>query len=317
MRKLIMVVLVGAFMLAGFAAYAQEGLILGFPAQTEQEAKLAQEAFEKADKGNPDPTWKGQKFTVGVYSAGQRGAISGPMYFWRNKFEELTGATYDIVEIPFAELREKVFTDLMTGAGRYDVIINCSNYYGDYIQNDWIVPINQYFDDPRMPKWDRDSVAPAVANLMKWGDTWYGCNNDHDAQVLYYRRDIINDPKWQEEFKKEMGHDMPVALDTWEDVLEIAQFFHGKDWNEDGDRDNGITMHLKVAGQGYFHFMALSAPYVVTPNPGDDPAKVTKYHNVYWFDPETMEPLTFCLAMPCSVSPGVMWARYRKTRPNP
>jgi multiple sugar transport system substrate-binding protein len=75
----------------------------------------------------------------------------------------LTGATYDIVEIPFAELREKIFTDLQTGAGTYDVIINCSNYYGDYIFNDWIIPIDQYFDDPRLPKWDRESVAPAVA----------------------------------------------------------------------------------------------------------------------------------------------------------
>jgi multiple sugar transport system substrate-binding protein len=213
------------------------------------------------------------------------------MYFWRNKFEELTGATYDIVEIPFAELREKIFTDLQTGAGRYDVIINCSNYYGDYIANDWIVPIDKYFNDPRMPKWDRASIAPAVANLMKWGDHWYGANNDHDAQVLYYRKDIINSPKWQAEFKKAKGHDMPVKMDTWEDVLEICDFFNGKDWNGDGKPDHGITLHLKVGGQGFFHFMALSAPYVVIPFPGNPPTKVTRYHNVYWFDPQTMTPL--------------------------
>ena len=113
--------------------------------------------MDAADKGQPDPAWKGQKFTIGVYSAGQRGAISGPTYFWRNKFEELTGATYDIVEIPFAEMREKIFTDFQTGAGKYDVIINCSNYYGDYIANDWIQPLDKYFNDPRMPKWDRES----------------------------------------------------------------------------------------------------------------------------------------------------------------
>ena len=269
----------------------EQVLISGFPTTDENEAKTALAAFEAADKGHPDPAWKGKKFTIGVYSGGQRGPISGPLYFWRPKFEELTGATYDIVEIPFAELREKIFTDLMTGAGNYDVIINCSNYYGDYILNDWVVPIDQYFDDPRFPQWDRDSVAPAVAALMKWGDTWYGGNNDHDAQVLYYRRDIIEDPEWQAAFEAEMGHPMPVAMDTWEEVLEIAKFFNGKDWNKDGDPDNGIALHLKVGGQGFFHFMAISAPYVVIPYPGDPPTKVTKYHNVYWFDPETMEPL--------------------------
>jgi multiple sugar transport system substrate-binding protein len=266
-------------------------MISGFPAANEQEAATAQAAFEQADKGRPDPAWRGQKFTVGVYSAGQRGAVSGPLYFWRNKFEELTGATYDIVEIPFAELREKIFTDLQTGAGRYDVIINCSNYYGDYIANNWVLPIDKYFNDPRMPKWDRDSIAPAVANLMKWGDRWYGTNNDHDAQVLYYRKDIIESPKWQAAFKKEKGHDMPVKMDTWEEVLEICEFFNGKDWNEDGKPDHGITLHLRVGGQGFFHFMALSAPYVVIPNPTEPITKVTKFNNVYWFDPVTMEPL--------------------------
>ena len=265
--------------------------ILGFPAATELEAKTAQAAFNAADKGKPDPAWKGKKFTIAVYSAGQRGAISGPLYFWRNKFTELTGATYDIVEIPFAELREKIYSDFTTSAYKYDVIINCSNWYGDAIANDWIQPIDKYFNDPRMPKWDRASIAPAVANLMKWGEHWYGTNNDHDAQVLYYRRDILSDPKWQAQFKQEMGRDMPVAMDTWEDVLEIAKFFNRKDWNGDGKPDNGISLHLKVGGQGFFHFMALSAPYVVTPYLGQPPTKVTKYHNVYWFDPETMEPL--------------------------
>jgi len=265
--------------------------INGFPTTDKNEAKTAQAAFEAADKGKPDPAWKGKKLTIGVYSAGQRGAISGPLYFWRPKFEELTGATYDIVEIPFAELREKVTTDLSTGTGTYDIITNCSNFYGDYIYNDWILPIDPYFEDARFPKWDRESIAPAVANLLKWGDHWYGGNNDHDAQILYYRKDIIEDPKWQAEFKKEMGHDMPVAMDTWEDVLEIAKFFNKKDWDGDGSPDDGITLHLKVAGQGYFHYMALSAPYVVIPAPGDDPTKVDKYHNVYWFDPETMDPL--------------------------
>jgi len=264
---------------------------LGFPGATELEAKTAQAAFEKADKGKPEAAWKDQKFTIAVYSGGQRGPISGPLYFWRNKFTELTGATYDIVEIPFAELREKIFSDFTTGAHKYDVIINCSNWYGDAIANDWIQPIEKYFDDPRMPKWDRDSIAPAVRNLLQWGVHWYGTNNDHDAQVLYYRRDIINDPKWQEEFKKEKGHDMPVAMETWEDVLEIAQFFNGKDWNGDGKPDNGIALHLKVGGQGFFHFMALSAPCIVISYPGEPPTKVDKYHNVYWFDPETMEPL--------------------------
>ncbi|MDI3525549.1 MAG: multiple sugar transport system substrate-binding protein [Candidatus Atribacteria bacterium] len=268
----------------GFLALAQEET-------SELELQTAEAAFQAADKGNPDPAWQGQKFTIGVYSAGPRGAISGPLYFWRPFFEKLTGATYDIVEIPFGELREKIFIDLMTGTGYYDVIIGPSWFYGDYVSNGWIVPIDKYFDDPRMPKWDRDSILLPIRELLQWKGTWYGFNNDHDGQVLYYRRDILTDPKWQELFKQEKGYDLPVPPRTWEEVYDVCDFFNGKDWNGDGEKDYGITMHLKVGGQGFFHFMALSAPYVVSPAPGDDPTKVTRYHNVYWFDPETMEPL--------------------------
>jgi multiple sugar transport system substrate-binding protein len=291
MKRIIVLICVFAVCSLGAAVVGWAQMINGFPAANQQEADLAQAAFDKADKGKPDPAWKGQKFTIGVYSAGQRGAVSGPVYFWRNKFQELTGATYDIVEIPFAELREKIFTDLQTGEGKYDIIINCSNYYGDYIANDWILPIDKYFNDPRMPKWDQKSISPAVASLYKWGDHWYGGNNDHDAMIMYFRKDIINDPKWQAAFKKETGHAMPVKMDTWDDVYEICKFFNGKDWNGDGKPDHGITLHLKVGGQGFFHFMALSAPYVVIPNPGKPATKVDRYHNVYWFDPVTMEPL--------------------------
>ncbi len=82
---------------------------------------------------------------------------------------------------------------------------------------------------------------------------------------------------------------MPTSLATWDEVLDIARFFNGKDWNEDGKPDYGMSMHLKVGEQGFFNFLALSAPYVVHPAPGPDPAKVTRYHNVYWFNPETMD----------------------------
>jgi multiple sugar transport system substrate-binding protein len=226
-----------------------------------------------------------------VFAGGQRGPESGVLYFWRNKFTELTGATYDIVEIPYPELREKIYGDFTTGTHKYDVIINCSNWYGDAIANDWILPIDKYFNDPRMPKWDRESIAPVIAKLYQWGGHWYGGNSDHDAHILYYRKDLIESPKWQAEFKRQMGHDMPAAMDTWEDVLEIAKFFNGVEWNGPGKPHHGISLHLKVGGQGFFHFTSLSAPYTVLPNPGPDPKKIDKYHNIYFFDPDTMEPL--------------------------
>ena len=99
--------------------------------------------------------------------------------------------------------------------------------------------------------------------------------------------DVLNDPNWQAQFKEATGHDMVVPPKTWQQVLEISQFFAGKNWDDnDPDPEHGMVLHLKVGEQGHYHFQSLSAPFAITP--GD---KVDQYHNVYWFDPTDMTPL--------------------------
>jgi multiple sugar transport system substrate-binding protein len=139
--------------------------------------------------------------------------------------------------------------------------------------------------------WEPENVAAPLVTLMTWEGEWYGALNDGDAQMLYYRKDILEDPEWQAAYEAEVGEPMPFPIETWQDLLAICQFFSGKDWNGDGDPDDGISLHLAAGGQGMFHFMTLSAPFSITPAEGDDPTVVTKYDNIYWFDPDTMEPL--------------------------
>lgn len=255
------------------------------------EQQTADRAFAAADKGKPDPAWRGKKFTIATLASGPRGPLSGPLYFWRPYFEQMTGATYDVAEIPFGEFQAKIFTDLATGQGNYDAIVGPMFFMGDYIANDWIIPIDKYFTDPRMPKWDRASIAQPIRQLLQFGDRWYAFNNDHDGMVLYYRRDLFSDPRWRSAFRQQYGYDLPLQPSTWQQVVDIARFFNNKDWNGDGKNDYGITMHLKVGEQGFFNYLALAASFVVNPAPGSSPKQVTRYHNVFWFDPETMKPL--------------------------
>src|SRR5262249_38187718 len=139
----------------------------------------------------------------------------------------------------------------------------------------------------RFPKWSYDDMPPSLRNIYTWGGVGYGVRNDADGQVLYYRRDVLNDPKNQADFKAATGHDMVVPPKTWQPVLEIAQFFNGKNWDSgDPDPDSGVVLHLKVGEQGHYHFQSLSASFAITPGPTLD-----RYHNVYWFDPTDMTPL--------------------------
>jgi multiple sugar transport system substrate-binding protein len=229
----------------------------------------------------------GVTIRIATLAAGPEGVISGPVYKKAEEWSQLTGGSVEVAEIPFAEIHTKVMADLQTGVGNYDGFLAQAWFYGDYVAGDFIRPIDDYIDDPAYPQFANDEVLPAVANLLRWGDTQYAPPFDGDEIILWYRKDILADPKFQEEFRSEHDYDLPNPPQTIDELIDTAAFFQDRDWSGDGSPDYGIAMSLK-SGQGLAQnwYQSVAAPYAILP--GDT---VDQYHNVFWFDPETMEPL--------------------------
>ncbi|HIC87910.1 MAG TPA: extracellular solute-binding protein, partial [Anaerolineae bacterium] len=91
---------------------------------------------------------------------------------------------------------------------------------------------------------------------------------DGDFQMVYYRTDLL----------EEAGFDPP---ETWEDYLEIAKYFHGKDLNGDGDPDYGSCISKKRAAQAYWMVWSVAAGYLQSQGTAQGS----------FFDLETMKPL--------------------------
>jgi multiple sugar transport system substrate-binding protein len=218
---------------------------------------------------------------------GPRGAISGPLAAWAPVFEELSGAEVELALVPVTELYATMMLDLRQGAGRHDATFAAAFFYGELIDGGLVRPVDDLAADPRFPRWSYDALPPALRVLHTWGATGYGVPFDADGQVLYYRRDVLGDPAWQARFREEVGYDLPVPPRTWQQVLDIARFFDGKDW-DDGDRqaDRGMAMHLKPGEQGHFHFQSLAAAFAIAPGGDPDPR-----NTAFWFDPVDMRPL--------------------------
>ncbi|MDZ4766747.1 MAG: extracellular solute-binding protein [Chloroflexota bacterium] len=280
------------------AALAQDATFMGktaaelFPgAQTDLERDSAMTALLAANLPDGTSRFAGQTLTVAVQQAGARGGISGPYYFWRDAFEAATGATLDIVEIPQGQFYTTTEIDFQTSQNTYDVMNIGAWYLGNYITNNWIQPVEPYFGQEGYPVWEPDQVAAPIQELLKWQGTYYGVLNDGDAQQLYFRKDILDSPEWQAAFEAEMGMPLPNPPTTWQELLAVTSFFNGKDWNGDGDPDDGISLHLRSGGQGHFHYVSVAAPFVITPGEGDDVRAVSQFDNIFWFDPTDMTAL--------------------------
>lgn len=224
----------------------------------------------------------GKTVSVIVNAAGPDGPISGPLYEIRDEFEAATGGTLEIIETPDSEHFPKVINDATSGAGAYDTSLIGAWWLGDLVEGGYVLPIDDLYADSsdKFPQYDIEDMLPGIKKLMYYGGDMYVVPNDADGQVMYYRRDLIEDPAHMAAFKEVYGYDLKVPA-TWDEFRDVAEYFNGKDLNGDGTPDSGLTLHLKVGGQGMFHFMSFSAPFVIGPeNP-----------NSYWFNPETMEPL--------------------------
>jgi multiple sugar transport system substrate-binding protein len=143
-----------------------------------------------------------------------------------------------------------------------------------------IVEVAPFLKDPKYPYWDPDQFLPAIKRLYTWQGKLYGVLLDADAQILYYRKDVLGNQDYQEKFKSKLGYDLPNPPKTMQEMHDVASFFTGWDWNGDGKDDWGISLHAKVNQQGFFHFLTLAAPYVISPS--------NKY---FYFNPEDMKPL--------------------------
>lgn len=220
--------------------------------------------------------------SVIVNAAGPDGPISGPFYEVRDEFEAATGATLEIVETPDSEHFPKLMTDVTSGTGAYDASIAGAWWVGDLAEGDYILPLDEYYNDTtgKFPQWDIEDVLVGPKKLLTYGGNLYMVGNDHDGQVMYYRSDLFADETHKAAFNEAYGYELKVP-ETWDEFRDAAEYFNGKDLNGDGTPDNGLTMHLKVGGQGMFHFMSFAAPFVIGP---DNP-------NLFWFDPADMTPL--------------------------
>jgi multiple sugar transport system substrate-binding protein len=207
-------------------------------------------------------------------------AIGSPLLELKAEFEAATGGTLDVVRRPYGELFSTLMADLTAGTGKFDACIAGAWWLGDLVESNYLLPYDAFHKSPRFPAWDIEQVLPGPRSLLQYGGHKYMVANDHDGQVMYYRRDLLADPKHRAAFQQKHGYPLRVPA-TWDEFRDVAAYFNGQDLNGDGEPDHGVVLPLRADAQAMFNYMSLSAPFVIGPsNP-----------RLYWFDPATMKPL--------------------------
>src|ERR1700741_2503970 len=254
-------------------AYAAGENMVDSAPEAPNESPITKERIEFLKK----KPYKGQTINILVLKA----TVGDGLKYWVPKWEEETGGKVNVAEVPIDTLHQQIFSDLQT-THRYDAYMTGAWFYGDFFvpKEPYIIEVAPYLKDPKYPSWNPDDWLPSMKTLYSWQGKVYGVLFDGDCQILYYRRDVLGKPENQSKFKDKLGYDLPSPPKTTKEMHDVATFFTGWDWNGDGKDDWGISLHAKVNEQGFFHFLTLAAPYVVSQN--------NKY---FYFNPDDMKPL--------------------------
>ena len=150
-----------------------------------------------------------------------------PINYSGPKWEKLTGIKVNVVEVPTDQMFTKIMQDYRSGAAAYDALNVIPSWMPDLVRAGALEQL-----DPFVQKYsyadELQDIAPAYRdNQMKVDGKIYGFPDDGDVMLLYYRKDIFEDPKMQEAFKAKFGYDLAPPTD-WKQFAEIGQFITDK-----------------------------------------------------------------------------------------
>lgn len=189
-------------------------------------------------------------------------AIAGPIKAEVALFEEKTGAKVRIVSPSWDDMIPKIKESLHDDKINYDVFVIFSSWAGSILSNNHALEINDEIQ--KQLEWD-DILPIYKENVLSWNNKYYFFPYDGDSINLYYRKDIFSNSKYQQKFLKEYGYTLDVPK-TWNEYHDIAQFFSGWDWDNDGKIEYGIA-EPRIKGYGtMLQFFARAASYAKYPN---------------------------------------------------
>lgn len=156
------------------------------------------------------------------------------------EFEEATGITINVDEIPFDQLRQKSLVEMQQGTGRVDIFAVDVMWLAEYAAAGFLAPVMGYVDDPGLTAadYDIDDFLPRVlSGTGVFNDTLYTMPIGAGPVGTTFRRDVA----------EEAGFMLPEKFDpafTTDYMYEAAARVHNP--------ENGMIGFANIPGRWFW-----------------------------------------------------------------
>lgn len=150
-------------------------------------------------------------------------AVAGPetdaLIAHAPEFEEATGITASIEQVARPLWGQRKVRELIEDAGLYDVVM-----VGGGDDNTWVKYKGHVVDlSQLLPAEELDQIL--LRDRFEIDGRLIGVPQYYNFPMLFYRKDLLEDPDEQAAFEAEHGRELAIPT-TYEEMYEVAEFFH-------------------------------------------------------------------------------------------
>lgn len=162
-----------------------------------------------------------------------------------DKFQQATGTTVTLVELPYEGLFNRLTSELSSGKPSFDVCAIDAVWIPLFANK--LAPLDGLFTDAV-----KADLFPALVQEAQVDGHFIGMPVWTNSEILFYRKDLFEDPGEKAAFQKKYGYPLAPPT-TWQQFTDIATFFtrpQQKLWGTDvkGAVESEWLAHVLQAG---------------------------------------------------------------------
>ncbi|MEV1145772.1 sugar ABC transporter substrate-binding protein [Micromonospora sp. NPDC049799] len=162
-----------------------------------------------------------------------------------DKFQQATGTTVTLVELPYEGLFNRLTSELSNGKPSFDVCAVDAVWLPLFAGK--LAGLDDLFTAEV-----RNDLFPALVQEAQSGGSFVGMPVWTNSEILFYRKDLFSDPKEKAAFQAKYGYPLAPPT-TWQQFTDIAVFFTRPDqklWGTDvkGAVETEWLAHVLQAG---------------------------------------------------------------------
>ncbi len=173
--------------------------------------------------------------------------------------------------------QEKYQQDMLefaSGASSHDVVLFQPAWLPDYAPH--LADLGALSEEFGLDFHLDDALDVFRGGYTTWEGQFLAVPIDADQHNFYYNRTAFEDERNREAYQAEHGAELQVP-ETWDQYVQVAEFFNGRDWDFDGEPEYGVVeawlrggyawywWESKFFGYGGLYFDAEMKPLINSP----------------------------------------------------